>query len=249
MRKINREYYKNLLEVNSNERSCSDKVTKENPIFISDSLDISYSLLKYSRLNFNLCKSAEWILGFDMYVKSIQNSFQGDLKESVIERGHIIEFDVFGNVGTEQDKNRPAIVLLVNGRNGAIIAPIGKAAFNSGKHYHVSLQKNNKDQGNMKFNCGIKLEQIRYIDKNRITGKYGKVSNVKKLNEIDEKLVRNMTNHFYRNFKTLERNNHKLNSENISLSKEISDRDDEIKRLKNKIQILEQELDAMSLVD
>jgi mRNA-degrading endonuclease toxin of MazEF toxin-antitoxin module len=239
---MNRQKYIDLVDSNKTNNTCNRVIAKNIPDFVTDSVDTAYSLLVHIGDNYDQCLASEWLLGFDMYVNDLKGNFVGDFKNAYLGRGRIIEFDAFGDIGTEQKKKRPAIVLLENGNKGVIIAPIGKAAYNSGKHYHVSLERGKPDQGNMKYNCGIKLEQIRYIDKSRITDKFGKVTNKDKLNELDRKLVRNMAQHFYDDYERLKAENEYLNIEMVKMSKELSDKDDEIVKLQRRLQIVEQEL-------
>ncbi|MGD7021949.1 type II toxin-antitoxin system PemK/MazF family toxin [Rossellomorea vietnamensis] len=239
---MKRKNYLDLIEQCKDNNTCGQDMSKRVPNFINDAGDVAFNLLTHIGDNFDQCDGSEWLLGFDMLTKDITTTYVGSYKHAFIERGRIIEFDTFGDIGTEQKKKRPAIVLSPNGNKGAIIAPIGKAAFSSGKPYHVRLSKNIADLGSLKFDCGIKLEQIRYIDKSRISGKFGRVSNTVKLNEIDEKLTRNLSRNYYNNHQQLINENTRLNNEVFTLSKEVSDQETEVIKLKRKLAILENEL-------
>lgn len=54
----------------------------------------------------------------------------------------------------------------------------------------------------MKNNCGIKLEQLRFISKKRIISKHGKISNTLKLDEIDEGIMKLLSKSSYNRFLT-----------------------------------------------
>lgn len=240
---MDREKYQNLIEANKVSKTCHAIKAKNIKDFVTDSVDNAFDLLVHIGDNFDQCTASEWLLGFDMYVNDVKGNSVGRFKNKYgMGRGTIIEFDAFGDVGTEQKKRRPAIVLLENGNKGVIVAPIGKAAYESGKEYHVSIEKELPEQGNMKENCGIKLEQIRYIDKNRVTNKFEKVTDANKLNELDRKLVKNISKNFYEEHEKLIEQNENLRIEMVKVTKEVSDKDEEIAKLRLRIRMLESEL-------
>lgn len=235
---MDRNFYESLKikDPKTGVRPCDNVNAKDHASFVSDSIDLTYEFGKYARENLTLSDAIDWILGFDMFSEDAKGGYTG--KYSAIPRigrGRIITYDAFGHIGTEQKKNRPAIVLKEN-QGGVIIAPIGKRAYKSNKSYHVSLKKGEKSQGNMTYNCGIKLEQIRYIDKGRITGLYGKVSSIDKLNEIDDKLLNYLAPLLHKAYTQLQ-------TEVTDLQNTVQQKEQEILDWQRKYHIVKQELE------
>lgn len=241
---MNRNYYENLKKIDrtTGRKHYAGQRAKNNARFISESQDLSYELVKYFRDNFSLAEAVDWILGFDMYSQDNRGTYTGKFSSKyTIGRGRIITFDSFGHIGTEQKKNRPAVVLKENS-DGVIIAPIGTAAYSSGKPYHVPLEANKKDQGGMSNDCGIKLEQIRYIDKSRIMGTFKKITNVDKLNEIDEKLLEHMSPILFKAYTDLKDDKCKLENRIAELENEVQEKESTIVSLQRTNELLKSQL-------
>lgn len=140
--------------------------------------------LDNSLRNKDLENGINWYLGLDSYVtdKKVETT---QFSNKHFYKGDIVTVDFFGHFGTELTYEHPAIVLIET-FGGIIIAPISPSCFHDNIDTHIPLIKNIPDICGMKNNCGIKLEQLRFISKKRIIYKHGKVSNTLKLDEIDE---------------------------------------------------------------
>ncbi|CAM3606343.1 MULTISPECIES: type II toxin-antitoxin system PemK/MazF family toxin [Saccharibacillus] len=232
---MDRQYYKDLKRKvpGTTLRHCDGKQANTDPKFTAEVHDLSYELVRHLRETLTLETASDWILGFDMYSQDSRGSYSGPYSATPgIGRGKIVNIDIFGHIGTEQKKNRPAMVLAGN-RDGVIVAVIGRSAYNSGKNYHVSLERKVPNQGNMTSNCGIKLDQIKYIDKGRILNLGGKVSDPVKLDELDRKLIAYLAP---MTAKKDEQEKHQLQTQLDELQKIIEDQKEEIMLLRNTLE-------------
>lgn len=219
-------------------KPCDGKMVHEDPQIIVDIFD-NARLMDDKVRQWDLESGINWLLGLDAYVKDKNGTLSPRFAEShIFKRGHIILAEFFGNFGTELTYEHPAIVL-ADTYDGVIIAPISSRCYNDGINTHVSLEKSVGDLGNVKNNCGIKLEQSRFISKRRILKEFGRVTNTIKLNEIDSVLMKMLTPISY-NLITAQQG--KLLEELSNKNAKIEERENEIEALNRKIETLEQQL-------
>ncbi|MED1205879.1 type II toxin-antitoxin system PemK/MazF family toxin [Heyndrickxia acidicola] len=231
-----RSYYKIQTKFDRGIRSkpCDGKLVTEDPQLIVDVFENARMMDDQIR-KWKLEEGIHWILGFEAYVKDKNGSLSPKFKDShIFSRGQIVLVDFFGHFGTELTFEHPAIVL-ADTFDGVIIAPISSKCFNDGVDTHVSLSKNIRDLGEVKNNCGIKLEQSRFISKRRILRKFKRVSNTDKLNEIDEVLMKIMAPYSYN---LLIKHQDHLLKELASKNELLEEKEKEIEKLNRRIEFL-----------
>ena len=107
----------------------------------------------------------------------------------MIHRGEIYLIDLANQVGSEQSGVRPAIIVQNETGNihspTTIICPLTSKKKNMSAT-HVSLTP--EDAG-VVVESIVLCEQVRVIDKTRIKKKLGEVKNLKKINDINEKIL------------------------------------------------------------
>ena len=105
---------------------------------------------------------------------------------AVIKRGDIVLVSLDPVVGSEQGKTRPALVIQNDIGNEysptTIVAPITSKLFSQQFPTNVEIDKTNSP---LKENSTILLNQIRSIDKSRITKNYGSIA-ANKIKEVDD---------------------------------------------------------------
>lgn len=235
-----RSYYKQQVkrDRNTGRKPVDGKRVNRDPQLIIDYVECMRNLDDGIR-TWKLEDGVNWILGFDSYVQDKTGRLNPRFKNNYIfSRGDIVLVDFFGHFGTELTYEHPAIVLADN-YDGIVIAPISSTCYNDSDSSHVDLPRQVNDLGNLPNNCGIKLEQIRFISKKRILRKFNRVSNTNKLNEIDGILMKILTPYSYKNLITTQR---LLQTQVDQLNQEVTKKDNEIKKLEQKIQLLEQSL-------
>jgi mRNA-degrading endonuclease toxin of MazEF toxin-antitoxin module len=220
-------------------KPCAGKRVPQDPQIIVDILENS-RLMDDKIRQWNLEDGIHWILGFEAYIKDKNGTLSPKFVDShIFRRGQIILVDFFGHFGTELTYEHPAIVL-ADTFDGVIIAPISSSCYNDTVSTHVSLDRNVQDLGNVLNNCGIKLEQSRFISKRRIIDKFKRVTNTDKLNEIDNVLMHIMTPTSY-NF--LIEQQDQLLKELTTRNADLEMKEQEIEQLNRRIKILEKQLE------
>jgi mRNA-degrading endonuclease toxin of MazEF toxin-antitoxin module len=219
-------------------KPCEGKQVPQDPQLIIDVLDSTRLMDKRFR-EWALEDGIHWFLGFDSYVKDKNGTLSPKFRDTHgFRRGEIVLVDFFGHYGTELTYEHPAIVL-ADTYDGVIVAPISSRCYNDGIDTHVSLERNVRDLGNVKNNCGIKLEQSRFISKRRIIEKFKRVTNTDKLNEIDDVLMKLLTPVSYA---AITADQQALSEELKTKELLMQEQENEIEKLTRKIQLLEQEL-------
>lgn len=104
-------------------------------------------------------------------------------------RGEIYLVDLDGNIGSEQSGIRPALIVQNNIGNACssttIICPLtSQAKTNSSTHVELTPD----DCGIIKDSI-VLCEQVRVIDKTRLIRKLGDVTNRKKIEDVNRKLM------------------------------------------------------------
>lgn len=242
-----RGYYKKQTRYDRSIRRkpCEGKRVHQDPQLILDALENNRMFDDQLR-KWKLEDGIHWLLGFSSYVKEKESTFTPAFKdEYIFRRGDIVLVDFFGHFGTELTYEHPAIVLY-DAFDGVIIAPISSSCYNDGISTHVSLTRGIGDLGNVKNDCGIKLEQSRFISKRRILNKFNRVTNTDKLNEIDDVLMTILTPYSYGSMKQekelLLEQNKLLLTQFTEKNKEVESKEKEIEALRHKIQLLEQKV-------
>ena len=107
----------------------------------------------------------------------------------MIHRGEIYLIDLSNQIGSEQSGVRPAVVVQNETGNmfspTTIICPLTSKTKNMSAT-HVNLTP--EDAGVM-IESTVLCEQVRVIDKTRIKKKLGEVRNLKKLEDINQKIM------------------------------------------------------------
>jgi mRNA-degrading endonuclease toxin of MazEF toxin-antitoxin module len=235
-----RGYYKSQTKFDRGLRAkpCDGKQVPQDPQLIIDVLDSTRLMDKRFR-EWALEDGIHWFLGFDSYVKDKNGTLSPKFRDThSFRRGEIVLVDFFGHYGTELTYEHPAIVL-ADTYDGVIVAPISSRCYNDGIDTHVSLERNVGDLGKVKNNCGIKLEQSRFISKRRILEKFKRVTNTDKLNEIDNVLMQILTPVSYA---ALTQESQELSEELKTKELIMQEQEKEIDTLNRKIQLLEQQL-------
>ena len=235
-----RGYYKNQTRFDRRlgAKPCNGKNVINDPHLIVDVIENLRKLDDNFR-KWNLEDGINWILGLESYVKDKNGTLnQRYSNNHFFKRGDIVLVDFFGHFGTELTYEHPSIVL-EDKFDGVVIAPISSSCYKDGVGTHIDLQKNIADLGNVKNNCGIKIEQLRFISKSRILNKFNRVSNNDKLNEIDEVLMKLLAPIAFNN---LVQHQQQLLTELSKKNTEIQLKDKEIDRLEKLVQLLEQQI-------
>jgi len=110
------------------------------------------------------------------------------MKNFDIQKGEVYYAMLDPVIGSEQDGKRPVVVVQNNLANKhsptVIIAPITTVIKKSYLPTHIIIYKNNY----LKKNSTVLVEQIRVIDKSRITAYLGKLTDIQ-LRKVDKALV------------------------------------------------------------
>ncbi|MGG1571559.1 type II toxin-antitoxin system PemK/MazF family toxin [Fictibacillus sp. NRS-1165] len=234
-----REYYKSQTKKDptTQRNLCFQKKVKDDPQIVLDLYEIKRSLDDDFR-EWDLERGIHWLLGFEAYVKEKKIGFKSKYLDYTFRRGTILMVDFFGHFGKELTYEHPAVVLYDDG-HCVLVAPISSPCYQDGIETHVNIEKRKKDQANMPNNCGIKLEQIRYVSKSRIIEQFQYITNRDILAEIDIKLMALLSPFTV---------NELLNDKDLMLTtmidqeQTINTQKQKIDHLEKRIQLLEQEL-------
>ena len=237
-----RSEYKSMIHFDKtiNKKPADGQRTIDEPSLVVELLN-RYKKLDDSYRHWSLEDGIRWMMGFANYVNEKNSHFKCRYEKHKFNKGDIILVDLFGHFGSELTYDHPAIVLN-DEFNGCIIAPISSTAFNDSVKTHVDLPKQISDMGNLKNNCAIKLEQIRYVSKKRILKKFNRVSNNDKLKEIDDLLMQHLAGFTYT--KLVQRNEQfQQNWQNTMREKAIVET--ELEQLKVQYSLLEQNYQSL----
>lgn len=192
-----RSEYKSMIRFDKtiNKKPADGQRTNDEPSLIVELLN-RYKKLDDSYRHWSLEDGIRWMMGFANYVNEKNTHFKCKYEKHKFNKGDIILVDLFGHFGSELTYDHPAIVIS-DEFNGCIVAPISSTAFKDHVLTHVDLPKQVSNLGDLKNNCAIKLEQIRYVSKKRILQKFNRVSNNDKLKEIDDILMQHLAGFTY----------------------------------------------------
>lgn len=238
-----RKYFKRLTKKKADgTRLCDGKMASEDPELVLALLDVSHDYASFLR-GMKMHDAINILLGLDLYNKDKQKKMYQEFKSISQQNfnkeiGRIVTVDFFGHFGTELAYEHPAIVLGAEG-SSVLVAPLSSPAYGRGRNTHVDLEK---DSGIVSLNSAILLEKIKYISKNRILVKHGKLNRktvtatnpnygIEKLQEIDRKLAALLVPHQYKRFIDAESALKGLDA----LKEVIIDKDKEIEELKRKL--------------
>jgi mRNA-degrading endonuclease toxin of MazEF toxin-antitoxin module len=163
----------------------------EDPDLVADIELVSRSIFPYL-IRQDMDYAIKWLLGCDRYVKDKTNEDTSNnfpFRAYTISRGEIIYVDFFGHFDTELTFFHPAVVIAEVDRKHILIAPTSTPAYGSTNPLYINLTP--ADATGVMHNCGIKLDNIRIVSKRRITKRFGKISNVAILDQIDDAFTRN----------------------------------------------------------
>lgn len=177
-----------------------------------------------------------WLVGFEQYIelkegKLLNKPYIPTKKH--FRRGHIVSIELFGHFNDELTFLHPAIVLYDGNASNMLVAPISSSKFNDGNPLHIDITTSD----GMKNNCGICLDQIRFIDKSRVIFQWTDKTNSKikipstVLDLIDDALLK----HYLPSSKSL------INQLNADLEKEK----EENRKLKDQLKELNRQLSGI----
>lgn len=178
---------------------------KEDPECILESRDLLDRLFK-TMLTYDQAYGIKWMMGLDKYLadksRSTSSWFRGHL-----DRGHLVEIELFGHFNRELTFIHPAVVLYDSSSEGMLlVAPISTTQYGDSDPLHIDLET----ADGVKHQCAVRLDSIRSVDKRRVLYQHNKDGqNCKlrssKLDEIDSVLLDNIMPVTARRVKELER--------------------------------------------
>lgn len=201
-----------------------------------------------------------WMLGWIKYTqdkKGIKRKFAN--RQYNKDRGRLVFIELHGHFGKELTFPHLAVVL-ANGYNWILVAPISTNAYNKpNEPLYIDLIPGNA-YDTVQNTCGVMLNNLRVISKNRILDQFGKIRS-SKLDEIDKTIVEHFIPQTHKKIQELvadvdEKNQEidRLNKDNIAkhtelqrLAEEIRTKDEEIERLKDNIRTLLQKSEENSV--
>lgn len=163
---------------------------KEDPECIIESkklLDELYYVMLNQRKDYGI----KWMFGLRRYIddkkSTLSRKFTGHL-----DRGHIVEVELFGHFNKELSFIHPAVILHDNNSGWVLVSPVSTTKYGDNNLLHIDVDT--KD--GFKHKCAVCLDDIRVIDKNRILYQHSKDgSNRKvrsfKLDELDRVILEN----------------------------------------------------------
>jgi mRNA-degrading endonuclease toxin of MazEF toxin-antitoxin module len=162
---------------------------KEDPECILESRDLLDRLFK-TMLTYDQAYGIKWMMGLDKYLtdksRSTSSWFRGHL-----DRGHLVEIELFGHFNRELTFAHPAVVLYDASSEGMLlVAPISTTQYGDSDPLHIDLEV----ADGVKHLCAVRLDSIRSIDKRRVLYQHNKDGqNCKvrssKLDQIDSVLL------------------------------------------------------------
>ncbi len=217
------ETYLNKLSL-QNRANMDGMKAHQDPQLLIDVENTLKSILPYIS-SLDMEDAVKWLIGCDRYVRDKKGS-KWKYLTFTFTRGDIIYVELFGHLGHEFTYAHPAVVL-GNGVGWVLIAPTSTKIYSDGNGYHVDLEQ----ADGVAQNCGVMIENIRTVSKQRIIKKFTKMTNTKKLDMIDDKIIRFFTPQVRIKINELIIENHEL-------KKIIIQNYDEIARLGAEIQTL-----------
>ncbi|MFC5775851.1 type II toxin-antitoxin system PemK/MazF family toxin [Ectobacillus antri] len=142
-------------------------------------------------LNENQDYGIRWMFGLDRYIKDKKKAIKRPFRAN-LDRGHIVEVELFGHFNKELTFLHPAVVLYDNHRGQLLVAPISSSKYGSSDSLHIDVD----EADGLKHPSGVCLDSIRIIDKRRVAYQHKAEGNncklrSEKLNEIDEVILKN----------------------------------------------------------
>lgn len=131
----------------------------------------------------------KWLMGLERYVK--------DKKETVpafnnhLERGHLVQIELFGHFNRELSFLHPAVVLFDSGDGWLLVAPISTPKNGSNNNLYIDVDA----QDGMDHPSAVCLDDIRAVDRNRVlyqlkkNGRNCRLRHIK-LTEIDDAILK-----------------------------------------------------------
>lgn len=166
----------------------------------------------------------KWAVGLERYIYSLSDSLQKPYKNTP-SKGQILEIELFGHFNKEITFTHPAVVIKDLGNMQILVAPITSTYSPYNESYLIEL---NSEDG-MSHTCYIKTNELITIHKNRVLYQHKNKAkeNVQlsefKLAQIDAMIINQYCPTYFNN--EIDKSNSELN--------------EEIKVLKEKIQLLE----------
>lgn len=185
---------------------------------------------------FSIYEMSHWNNNIDRWLR---NRSYENMKP--YKRGSIVLVDLgASNFKYEPSFSHPCIVLDERQRS-ILVAPCSTKKF--GKGYREIIDANAGIDG-FAQNTGVQVEELRWINKNRVISKLGKTSS-RILNEIDFRILKSIPS--YRKelskFNSESEQNKQLLDKNNELSNKIIELENKIKELNEKIGVLKSEKD------
>jgi mRNA-degrading endonuclease toxin of MazEF toxin-antitoxin module len=203
--------------------SLKGKKAYEDPQLIID-LESSLRSLFSQLIHMEQEDAIKWMIGWIRYTKDKK----GDIFKYTshqYNRGKIVFVDLFGHMGTELTYAHPAVILY-NGYNYALVAPISSAVYGDTDPLHIDLETSD----GVTEKCGVRLDDLRIISKQRILKEMGKITNNAKLDEIDLKIVEYFTPKIYQSIQEKDKKIMELEEIIIEKENKIKELEDRLKR-------------------
>lgn len=135
--------------------------------------------LYYVMLNQRKDYGIKWMFGLRRYIddkkRSLNRRFTGHL-----DRGHIVETELFGHFNQELSFIHPAVVLHDNNSGWILVAPVSTTKHGDNDPLHVDVDT----RDGFNHECAVCLDDIRVIDKNRILYQHSKNRNNRKVRSL-----------------------------------------------------------------
>ncbi len=126
-----------------------------------------------------------WLLHMERWIKDSRR----DLK-TPYQRGEIVYVELGAmNFGYEASYEHPAIVM-ANSHNMVLVAPCSSQKFGKGHKDGIDIPVT--EATGLTRNTGVSLSNIKWISKNRIVDRAGVVTNIVKLDQIDDYLMKQL---------------------------------------------------------
>ncbi len=128
---------------------------------------------------------AQWLVHVERWIDD-----HGKDQKAKYERGEIVFIELGAmNFGYEASYEHPAIVI-ANSYNTVLVAPCSSKTYGKGRRDVIDIPKS--DATGLTSDTGIGVGGIRWISKNRIMNRLGKVTNPIILDKIDEHLLKQL---------------------------------------------------------
>ncbi|MGF9909573.1 type II toxin-antitoxin system PemK/MazF family toxin [Brevibacillus porteri] len=193
---------------------------REDPECYVDTRELLDELFKYL-MTVKQDYGIKWLFGLKRYIQDKKETLRRPFN-SHLDRGHIVEVELFGHFSNELTFLHPAVVLFDDLSGWMLIAPISTSKFSSPNPLHIDVT----EEDGLKHPCGIALDSIRVIDKKRVLYQHkNEGSNSKlrpaKLDEVDQTIMQHYLPQLYHRFNKIESELNKEREEHEKTKEEL----------------------------